>query len=172
MKPVDVASMDLAPNVMPMPDDSRYNFEQGEQDWHDLNRTAGTPPRRTTMRAFRGVGSLEVGLDLAAGADGRYVGVVPPSVMPGAGATITFRLWLPAGHKLIYVQPFILYFPTGARSSVWEGDSRPTAALPVESWFPLTVAVPATTDRIIQLGVHFKSIDGWRGTVWIDSVTW
>lgn len=151
-----------------------FEFEVDAQGWRDL-KDQGSVVRSSDSRAFQGRASLAVDLNtlgtVAGDASQRYIGL-PRDLVPSinAGSTLTFRVWLPAGHNLLGVQPFLV-----SRRGDWMGNWQFTDTLQAATWVELRVSVPPAfeVNRIEWFGVQFQSKPGgWQGTVYIDSVAY
>jgi hypothetical protein len=91
--------------------------------------------------------------------------VANPTPAIPAGATVTFHYFIPAGAPIAWVQPFAAS-STGAFLNTF--SSPPTLG----AWTALTVAVPAGTSAITNLGFQFRSTAAFTGTVYVDSINW
>jgi hypothetical protein len=81
-------------------------------------------------------------------------------------------VFVPSGHKLTYLQPYVLRFVKGQSMATWVGDTVFAASIATDLWATYTVTVPADSDRAAEVGIEFRSDPGWKGTVWVDAVTW
>src|SRR5262249_54150387 len=119
-------------------------------------------------QAYAGVASLAVSFSGTAGGTSRaYVG----SPSTPAGATVTFRIWVPSGSKLTSVQPYVQQGAGGGW--LWTGNWQPIANLTPNAWTTITVTVPSNAvTPLYQLGVEFTTNAAWTGTCYIDSVRW
>jgi hypothetical protein len=86
-----------------------------------------------------------------------------------AGATITFRVWVPAGSKLTAIQPYVLQGAAGGWA--WTGAWRAVSSLQTGAWNTLTVQVPANAAAVAELGVVFTTSGGATFSAYIDSVS-
>jgi hypothetical protein len=83
-----------------------------------------------------------------------------------AGATVSFHVWIPAGHQISNIQPYSEDFNYGWDSS-WYGN------LTAGAWNTLTIKVPTSrTTPLKQLGLQFSIGAAWTGTVYVDSIDW
>ena len=149
-------------------DAAKYNFEAGTQGW-----TSGggiiSGATSTIEKPFAGSQSLAVAITSPAGGGSNTVAVSAP-VTP-AGATVTYHVWIPAGSKIVSVQPYVLQGASGGWA--WTGSWTPVANLTANSWNTITVTVPAAAKvPLYTLGVEFATNGAWSGTCYIDSVTW
>ena len=143
------------------PDPAQFNFETDSQRWY-----AGSSPitgiATSTAQHYAGNQSLAVNFNSAASGSSVSVGNV--AVLPGM--TITFRVWIPSGHMLSSIQPY-LQDHNWAWSSSWYGSFTPNA------WNTLALTVPQTAVAPFQvLGLQFATSAGWTNTCYIDSVSW
>jgi len=147
-------------------DSAQYNFESGAQSWASSGAGVASAAR-STDRAFAGTGSLKVVLGSAAG-DGS-VKVASPSVP--AGATLTFRVWIPSGSALSAVQPYALQGASGGWA--WSGSWRAVSSLQAGAWNTLTVALPSNAAALAEIGVMF-TLSGASGgaAAYVDSVSY
>jgi hypothetical protein len=146
------------------PSTAQYNFDTSAQGFI----SGGSPitsVARSTDRAFAGSGSLKVTLGTASG-DGSAK-VANPAVP--AGATVTFRVWIPIGSKLTAIQPYVLQGAAGGWA--WTGSWRATSSLQTGTWNTLTVQVPANASTLAELGVVFTTSGGTSFSAYIDSVS-
>jgi hypothetical protein len=86
--------------------------------------------------------------------------IVPP------GATVTFRVWVPAGHQVTSIEAYLQDYNWGWTSS-WYGSFTAGA------WNTLTVTVPAdATTPLQRLGLKISTGAAWTGTLYVDSIDW
>jgi hypothetical protein len=147
-------------------DNSKYHFENGTQSWS----SSGAPiagVAASTTRAFLGTSSLAVSFNGAAGSPTAFV----RTPATPAGATISFRVWLPSGGAITSVQPYVLQGATGGWT--WTGSYRAASSLTANAWNTITVTVPANAKTPLdQLGVEFTTNKTWSGTAYVDAVSW
>jgi hypothetical protein len=147
-------------------DPAAYNFEASAQAW----TSSGAPitgVARSTERAFAGAASLKVTLGASSG-DG-FAKVLNPSVP--AGASVTFRVWIPTGSSLSAVQPYVLQGAGGGWA--WTGSWRTASSLQAGNWNSITVAVPSNASALAELGVVFSSSGSASGAAaYVDSVSY
>ncbi|MET0406208.1 MAG: hypothetical protein ABW123_27565, partial [Cystobacter sp.] len=91
------------PPTTPGDDAAPFHFESGTQGWAFSGALVSGVSSSTT-RAFAGSRSLEV--KLAGGASGTSRVFVSESA-PVPGDTVAFQVWVPAGHLLSGVQPYV-----------------------------------------------------------------
>ena len=121
----------------------------------------------STDRAYSGVGSLKVSFSGAAGAQRAYV--ASPSAP--AGATITFRIYIPSGSAITSIQPYVLQGSGGGWA--WTGAWTASSSLLTNQWNTITVRVPTNAvTPLAELGVEFTTNATWTGSTYIDAVTW
>lgn len=169
---------DLPPDT-PFPT-ARYHFEQNTQGWQEL-RTRPNPPTisRSTVRAWDGQASLQVDLVSNASATRNTVGIAQEfrAQLP-RNTPITFRLWLPTGTAIEYVQPFVLYYQSGDADGNpgWGGIDPPlfTTDLVRGGWNTITHRVPGDSDArgVVEVGIEFVLRPSTSATAFIDAVTW
>jgi hypothetical protein len=144
------------------PDPAQFNFETDPQRW-----AAGGSPiagiATSTAQHFAGNQSLAVNFNgTAAGSSSVSVG----DVVVTAGATITFRVWIPSGSKITTLQPYLQDYNWGWTSSF-------NGSLTANAWNTITLTVPSTAvSPLQQLGIEFTTSAAWSGTCFIDSVAW
>ncbi|WP_257453571.1 hypothetical protein [Archangium lipolyticum] len=148
-------------------DTAPYNFESGTQGWTFTGPVVtGVSP--STARAWAGRGSLAVTLGGTA-AGKSPVSVANPAAT--AGKTVSFRVWVPAGHRISGVQPYVQQGAAGGWA--WKGSWTDGTALKAGEWNTVTVQVPANAvGPLHQLGVELFTDAAWSGTVHVDSVSW
>jgi hypothetical protein len=161
-----VPSSQLYPPAVVGGDTAQYNFESNAQSWIASGAGVGSVAR-STDRAFAGSGSLKVVLGSAAG-DGSAK-VANPAVP--AGATLTFRVWIPSGSTLSAVQPYALQGAAGGWA--WSGAWRSASSLQAGAWNTIAVAVPANAAPLAEIGVVF-TLSGASGglAAYVDSVSY
>lgn len=146
-------------------DTAPYNFESSAQSWISTGSVI-TGVARSTERAFAGTASLKVNLGTAAG-DGFSKVANPP--VP-AGATVTFRIWIPSGSNITAVQPYVLQGAAG--NWAWTGAYRSVGQLTAGGWNTLSVQVPAGAAALAELGVMFSRSAGTATAAYVDSVAY
>ena len=184
--PVDLA-VDVAPDA-PRAPTSRFNFETSTQNWRDLRPgTREFPPTVTRMTAPAPAwdGQWSLGIAMRSGTSTtlasahRIIGVQQEfrSQLP-ANTTISYRLWLPAGDALYYVQPFVLYYKAADADGnpQWGGIDPPlfAADLARGQWVTITHRVPSNADSrgVVELGLEFVLRPSRTLTVYLDGVHW
>ncbi len=178
--PIDLPAADARPV------NTRYNFEASTQGWADL-RGGTTPPvvTRSTAPAPAWDGLSSLAIDMRSGTSTsdtsthRTVGIAQEfrQQLP-ANTQITFRVFLPAGDALEYLQQFVLYYkPADADGNPqWGGINPPlfAADLPRGQWITITHRVPANADSrgVVEVGFEFVMRPSRSMTVYIDGVNW
>jgi hypothetical protein len=141
---------------------SSYDFEESKQGW-----TKSGPPitnaTRSTAQHAAGTSALEVSFD---GAGTALVSVPNPALRPGA--TVSFRIYVPAGARLNWIQPFVQRGP--AEGYAWTGAWTPIASFRPNTWTTVTLQAPADARSFATLGVQFETAGSFRGRVYIDDV--
>jgi hypothetical protein len=160
-----VPSAQLYPATTSGGDNAQYNFESSAQSWSSSGAVI-SGVARSTDRAFAGTASLKVNLGTTAG-DGFSKITNPP--VP-AGATVTFRIWVPAGSTLTAVQPYVLQGASG--NWAWTGTYRSIGQLSAGNWNTLSVQVPAGAAALAELGVMFSRSAGTATAAYVDSVAY
>jgi hypothetical protein len=150
-------------------DAARYHFECGAtQGW-----TSGggiiTSIASSRTRAFQGTSSLAINITGAPnGLNQVHAG---SGALPGAGAVVTFHVWIPAGSSLISVQPYVQQGAAG--NWEWTGTWRSISDLTASAWNTITVTVPSTAVvPLNELGLELATSGAWTGTVYLDAITW
>ena len=144
------------------PDPTQYHFETDPQGWYGGGGII-SGVTNSTVQKYAGNRSLAVNFnDAAAGNSMVTLNDVPVS----AGATITFRVWLPSGHKISAIEPIVQDYNWGWSQS-WYGSFTANA------WNTLTVTVPSTaTIPLKRLNLKFTTNGGWTNTCYVDSISW
>jgi hypothetical protein len=178
----DLPAADRPPDAPP-PATTRYNFEVSLQNWGDLRPGRPTPPvvSRVTAPAPAWDGQYALAVNLSSNATSTHsiVGIAQEfrSQLP-PNTTIRFRLWLPAGDALEYLQPFVLYYKATDADGhpLWAGFDPPlfTADLARQQWISITHRVPANADSrgVVELGLEFVMRQSRSATVYVDGVDW
>ena len=142
-----------------------YGFEDGTQGW----ASGGNPISKVTSSADQKfAGAHALALTFTGGQGTQDVKVADPPVP--AGRLITFQIWVPAGHPLVFVQPFLLQ--NGAGNWAWKGDWHSASKLSPGAWSAVTLQVPPNSAPLAQLGLQFATNAAWTGTIYVDSISW
>ena len=143
-------------------DPAQFNFETDPQRWYGGGGIIAGIATSTTQH-YAGNQSLAVNINTTS-ASSSSVSVGNVAVLPGQ--TITFRVWMPSGHKISNLQPYMQDRNWGWTSS-WYGSFTPNA------WNTLSLTVPTNAVMPFQnLGIEFATSAGWTNTCYIDSVSW
>ena len=153
------------------PDPAKFNFETDTQRWStNGDQIAGIATSST--QHFAGKQSLAVNFD---GTTAGTAWVEVSDVVLPVGATVTFHVWVPAGHQVTMIEPYVRDY-NWAEIFNWHGFLTPGA------WNTFTLTVPATyqdKDNVTQatfmplkrLGLRITTGAAWAGTIYIDSIT-
>jgi hypothetical protein len=162
-----IPSAQLHPATTSVPSDpSQYGFESSTQAWATTGGML-TAVASSTDRAFAGARSLKVSVSGAAGS--QRVRVTSPATP--AGASVTFRVYVPSGSALASVQPYVLQGAAGGWA--WTGSWRAASSLTANQWNAITVQVPSNAAvPLAELGVELTTQASWTGAVYIDAVAW
>jgi hypothetical protein len=144
-------------------DPALFNFETDPQGWAGDNTNLISGVATSTAQHYAGKQSLAVNIN-STNANSASLKIGNVSVLPGQ--TITFHVWIPSGHKISNLQPFI-QDNNWNWSSSWYGSFTPNA------WNTLSLTVPANAvSPFHYLGIQFNTSAGWTNTCYIDSVSW
>lgn len=144
-------------------DPAEYNFESGTQGWTSSGSPISGVATSTTQK-FAGAQSLAV--NFSGGAGNAMAEVASPSA--GAGATITFHVWIPTGSQITAIQPYVM-----DHNWTWTGNYQTVGNLHTNAWNSLTLTVPSNAAMPLQqLGVQFFTGATWSGTCYVDSISW
>ena len=143
------------------PDPARFHFETDTQRWSASGaQISGVASSGT--RDYAGNRSLAVNFN---GTTAGTSSVSVNEVVVPAGATVTFRVWIPSGGQ---VTGLVAY----AQDYNWSW-SQSSGGLASNSWNTLSLTMPANAVSPLKaLGVRFTTGAAWTGTCYIDSVTW
>jgi hypothetical protein len=144
------------------PDPTQFHFETDPQGWYGgggiLSGVASS-----AVQKYAGNRSLAVNFSGAAAGNSS---VTLSDVPAPAGATITFRVWLPSGHKISTIEPIVQDYNWGWSQS-WYGGFTANA------WNTLTVTIPSTaTIPLKRLNLKFTTNGGWTNLCYVDSISW
>lgn len=144
------------------PDAAQFNFETDPQRWFGGGGMI-TGIATSTAQHYVGNQSLAVNFNsTAAGSSSASVGNA--AVLPGI--TITFRVWIPSGHKISYLQPYMQ-----DNNYSWSGSYY--SSFTPNAWNTLTLTVPTNAvSPFHYLGIQFATSAGWTNTCYLDSVSW
>jgi xyloglucan-specific exo-beta-1,4-glucanase len=145
----------------------RYDFESATQGWGAAWGNVGTVTTSTTQK-FTGSRSLSVALNNAtAGQNTTGVRVLNGAgPLPGAGQTVTARVWIPSGAPITRVYLF-------SQGAGWNGWYSNQITPTLGGWTTIQMTLPANANvPLNSLGISFDLSAAWSGTVYVDSVTW
>lgn len=154
------------------PDPTKFAFETDTQRW----TTGGAQISgitTSTAQHYAGKQSLAVNFNgTAAGTSSLELSDV---VIP-VGATVSFHVWVPAGHQVSSIEAYVQDY-NWAWTSNWTGSPR------AGEWNTVTVTMPLTyTDGngvtqptvtpLKRLGLRISTGAAWTGTLYVDSIDW
>jgi hypothetical protein len=144
------------------PDPAQFHFETDPQGWYGGGGII-SGVTNSTVQKYAGNQSLAVNFNSASSGNSS---ITLNDVPAPAGATITFRAWLPSGHKISSIEPIVQDYNWGWSQS-WFGSFTANA------WNTLTVTVPSTaTIPLKRLNLKFTTNGGWTNTCYVDSISW
>lgn len=144
------------------PDPTQYHFETDPQGWYGGGGII-SGVASSAVQKYAGQRSLAVNFNSAAA--GNSMVTLNGTPVP-AGATITFRVWIPSGHKISTIEPIVQDYNWGWSQS-WYGSFTANA------WNTLTVTVPSTATIPLQrLNLKFTTNGGWTNMCYVDSISW
>lgn len=144
------------------PDPAQSHFETDPQGWYGGGGII-SGVTDSTVQKYAGNRSLGVNFNSASSGNSS---ITLNDVPAPAGATITFRVWLPSGHKISTIEPIVQDYNWGWSQS-WYGGFTANA------WNTLTVTVPSTaTIPLKRLNLKFTTNGGWTNTCYVDSISW
>jgi hypothetical protein len=153
--------------VPPVSQTAAFQFENGTQGWKSWGPLIQGVSASTT-RAFAGSRSLEVKV---AGVPKGMAKVYVPGASVPAGKTVSFRVWIPAGHRLSALQPFVLQGAAGGWK--WSGAWVAATSLKAGAWNTVSFQVPAgAVSPFHELGLEIFTEGSWKGSLYVDSVSW
>ncbi len=144
------------------PDPTPFHFETDTQRWRsEGSQIAGV--ETSTAQAYAGNQSLAINFNGTAG--GTSVVTLNSAVVPN-GATVTFRLWIPAGSTITTIEPWLQDYNWNWYQS-WYNSYTPDA------WNTFTLTIPAdVTAPFVYFGLRLTTSAGWTGTCNLDSISW
>jgi hypothetical protein len=144
------------------PDPAQYHFETDPQGWYG---GGGIISGVASSAVQKYAGNRSLAVNFSGGAAGNS-SVTLSDVPAPAGATITFRVWLPSGHKISSIEPIVQDYNWGWSQS-WYGSFTANA------WNTLTVTIPSTaTIPLKRLNLKFTTNGGGTNTCYVDSISW
>jgi hypothetical protein len=144
------------------PDPSKFNFETDNQLWKPSGaQISGVAT--STAQHYAGLRSLAVNFNgTAAGTSS----VSPGGLLVPSGATITFRIYIPAGSQITKIEPYLQDYN-------WNWVSNPVTSFTPGAWNTITLTVPASSvTPLNSLGLNFTTGAAWTGTVYVDAINW
>ena len=144
---------------------SKYDFEDGVQGWTTRPGTMISRVYSSDEHFFEGHRSLAIVFD------GPYTRkpqtfVFSPPVE--AGRTVSAYVLCPAKTDLTHIALFI-----EDRKYTWSNNFQPITYLIPGGWTQISVKVPADAPMpLARLGLEFSADAPWKGTCFLDSVTW
>jgi pimeloyl-ACP methyl ester carboxylesterase len=158
------------PQKITVSEDNRpYNFECGRtQNWNSSPGGLISSVASSVARAYSGKSSLAV--YFSGGATGTSSVWSNTDPKPGAGQTVQFRVFIPAGSAISAVQPFVKEGASGGWR--WTGNYKAISQLTVNAWNVISVTVPVNAQPLDSLGVEFTTNAAWTGTAYVDAVEW
>jgi hypothetical protein len=153
------------PPTQPPPtgDTAAYNFETNTQGW----TAAGAPitgVTSSTVQKFAGTRSLAVQFN---GQGTSSTSVANPTA--GAGKVVSFHIYLPANHRVSWIQPYVQQGASG--NWTWTGNWQSASNLRTDTWNTLTVQVPSNSSGLSSLGVQVATNGTYAGPIYVDSVS-
>ncbi len=150
------------------PASAGYGWEDGTTLGWTHSGGPITGVANSSARAYSGLRSLAVALTANGGSGRAYVSSPP---VP-AGASVTFRVWIPAGSAITAVQPYVQQGAGGGW--LWTGNWMAIGSLQAGAWNSITVTVPANAVLpLFELGVQFFTASTpWSGTAYVDAISW
>jgi aryl-phospho-beta-D-glucosidase BglC (GH1 family) len=144
------------------PDPAKFSFETDTQPWSASgDQIAGL----ATSTAQHHAGKQSMAVSFIGTAAGQSSLDLSGAVVP-AGATVSFRVWLPAGHQVTSIEAYLQDYHWGWAAS-WYGSFTAGA------WNTLTITVPPdATTPLQRLGLRISTGAAWSGTLYVDSIDW
>jgi hypothetical protein len=144
------------------PDPTQYHFETDPQGWYGGGIII-SGVTNSTVQKYAGNRSLAVNFNYASASNSSIT--LNGAPVP-AGATITFRVWIPSGHKISTIVPIVQDYN-------WNWDQSWYGSFTANAWNTLTVTVPSTrTTPLQRLNLQFSTSAGWTNTCYVDSISW
>lgn len=143
------------------PDPTKFSFETDTQHWSASGQISGIAT--STAQHYAGKQSLALNFNGASAAQSSldFSGAVVP-----AGATVTFRVWVPADHQVTAIEPYL-------QDHNWNWTSSWHGSFTAGAWNTVTVKVPSgATPPLQRLGLKISTGAAWTGTLYVDSIDW
>jgi len=147
-------------------DPAQYSFEAGAQGWSSSGGMISAVAASAAQH-YAGAQSLQLSFT-GAGAQTQSIKVANTQSL--AGKTVSFKIFIPVGSKISWVQPYVLQGAAG--NWAWTGNWQGIASLKTNAWNTITVAVPANAAALSELGVQIATSAAWTGKSYLDSVSW
>jgi hypothetical protein len=147
----------------PPPPSGAYDFESDSQGFVRSGAPIAALSRSTAQR-HSGTSSLAVQVS---GSGTATASVANPTAR--AGATVTFRVFIPTGARIAWMQPYVQQGAAG--NWTWTGNFQTMASLRAGAWNAIAVQVPANAAALSSLGVQFGTNGSYSGTFYIDNIT-
>lgn len=142
-----------------------YDFEGSTQDW-TVDSTSLQLADSDTQH-YTGSNSLQVNFISYRQRWIQYTNLyVRPSMTLPAGATVQFRVWIPANPGISAIDAFVQ-----DANWNWGVDDKKTS-FPTAGWYTFNAKVPAGGG--VEIGLKFSNImygSLWWGTIYVDSIT-
>ncbi len=144
------------------PDPTKFHFETDTQRWSASGaQIAGIAT--SGAQHFAGKQSLAVSFK---GASAGTSSLDLSDVVVPAGATVTFRVWVPAGSQVTTIEPYLQDYN-------WAWSASSYGSLAPDTWNTLTIKVPpGATTPLKRLGLKIATGAAWTGTIYVDSIDW
>ncbi|QHW32543.1 cellulase (glycosyl hydrolase family 5) [Paenibacillus rhizovicinus] len=143
-------------------DTAKFNFEGNALQ--GFVGTNGLTVAASTDRAYAGTYALKMTANSTAAAT--YYAQMDNPAGFAAGATVTFRIWVPSGAAIASVQPFVQ-----SNAWAWHGNFQTYAALTKNAWNTITVSIPSNAPTPMKrIGIELKTSGTWNGSIYVDSI--
>ena len=147
-------------------DPAQYSFEAGAQGWASSGGMISAVAA-TTAQHYAGTKALQLSFT---GTSGQTQAVKVANTQSLKGKTVSFKIFIPAGSKVSWIQPYVLQGASG--NWAWTGNYQPMSALKAGAWNVVTVQVPANAAALAEVGVQFATSAAWTGKAYVDAVSW
>jgi len=156
------------------PDPTKFNFETDTQRWTASGALISGIATSSTQH-FAGKQSLAVNFN---GTSAGTASVELSDLLVPAGATVSFHVWVPAGHRITAIEPNLQDY-NWVWAQTWQGGEN----LYARAWTTFSIKVPltyqdkndvtqATVTPLQRLGLRITTDAAWTGTLYIDSINW
>jgi aryl-phospho-beta-D-glucosidase BglC (GH1 family) len=144
------------------PDPSKFHFETDTQRW-SVSGSQITGIATSVAQHYAGRQSLAVNFG---GANAGTSSLDLSDVVVPAGATVTFRVWVPAGHAISGIEAYLQDYH-------WAWTARGQGSLTANVWNAVTLTLPPNAAAPLKrLGLRFSTGAAWTGTVYVDAIDW